>query len=247
VEEDRVLERLPLEAQSKLRAGPGASFSLRPDGIAVLVIDEFEDTQGTATLLANLPLVASSRGLVIDIRANGGGSTPVDLLQVLTREPIHGPLMRTTSYSAADRARGVLPGWTDAPPFQVPADPDHHVDVPVAVLTSARTFSAAEDFVALFNAMHRGITVGETTAGSTGQPLYFQLPGGGSARICTRNDRAPDGTVFEGVGLRPAIPVSPTAEGIRQGTDPVLERAARALLERLPNGATVVGAGIDGG
>lgn len=231
-EEERVLTRLTLEDQSKLRKAPKASFKVRPDGIAVLTIDEFEDTEGTKVLLANLPLVTSSKGLVIDIRANGGGSTPVDLLQVLARGPVHGAMVRTRSYIAADRARGVLPGWTDVAPFEVPADPGHHVDVPVAVLTSARTFSAAEDFVAEFDAMHRGITVGESTAGSTGQPLFFGLPGGGSARVCTRNDRASDGTVFEGSGLRPTIPVSPTVESIRQGTDIILDRAAAALLKR---------------
>ena len=229
-EEERALTRLTLADQMKLKKAPKASFRMRPDGIAVLTIDEFEDTEGTKALLANMPAVTSSKGLVIDVRANGGGSTPVDLLQVLAREQIRGAMVRTRSYVAADRARGVLPGWTDVPPFEAPADPDHHVDVPVAVLTSARTFSAAEDFVAMFDAMHRGITVGETTAGSTGQPLFFQLPGGGSARVCTRNDRASDGTAFEGVGLRPTISVSPTVESFRQGTDIAVERAAIALL-----------------
>jgi C-terminal processing protease CtpA/Prc len=228
-EEERVLTRLTSKEQSTFGKA-ATSFKVRPDGIAVLTINEFEDTEGTKLLLANLPQVNSSKGLVIDIRANGGGSTPVDLLQTLTREPIRGPMMRTRNYMAADRARGVLPGWTDAPPFEVPADPEHHVDVPVAVLTSARTFSAAEDFVAMFDAMHRGITVGETTAGSTGQPLSFQLPGGGSARVCTRNDRASDGTVFEGVGLRPTLSVPLTVKSIRQGKDIALERAAGALL-----------------
>ena len=227
--EERVLTRLTLEDQSKLKK-VGASFKMRPEGIAVLTIDEFDDTEGTKALLANMAIVNSSKGLIIDVRANGGGSTPVDLLQVLTREPIRGPMMRTRSYVAADRARGVLPGWTDIAPFEVPADPAQHVDVPVAVLTSARTFSAAEDFVAAFNAMHRGITVGEATAGSTGQPMFFQLPGGGSARVCTRNDRASDGTVFEGVGLRPDISASPTIESIRRRRDIVLERAVAALL-----------------
>jgi len=123
----------------------------------------------------------------------------------------------------------VLIAW-QARGGSVPADAEHHVDVPVAVLTSARTFSAAEDFVAAFNAMHRGITVGEATAGSTGQPLFFQLPGGGSARVCTRNDRGPDGAVFEGLGLRPTIFVSPTIDSVRQGKDVAMERAVAALV-----------------
>ncbi|MGA7155810.1 MAG: S41 family peptidase [Acidobacteriaceae bacterium] len=230
IEHDRVLTRLTLDDETKIRKAPKASFHLQPDGIAVLAINEFEDTEGTKVLLANLPLIASSKGLVIDVRANGGGSTPIDLLQVLAREPVRGAMIQTRTYIAADRAKGVLPGWTDVPPFEVPPDPDHHVDVPVAVLTSARTFSAAEDFVAAFDAMHRGITVGEPTAGSTGQPLFFQLPGGGSARVCTRNDRAPDGTVFEGIGLRPTLLISPTIASIRQGKDIALERASSALL-----------------
>jgi len=228
-QEERLLTRLTLKEQSKL--GKSANpFKMRSDGIAVLTIDEFEDTEGTKALLANLPAINASKGLVIDVRANGGGSTPVDLLQVLASKPIPGPMMRTRSYMASDRARGVLPGWTDLAPFEVPADPAHHVNVPVAVLTSAKTFSAAEDFVAAFDAMHRGITVGETTAGSTGQPLPFHLPGGGSGRVCTRNDRASDGTVFEGVGLHPTISISPTIKSIQGSKDVVLERAAGALL-----------------
>jgi C-terminal processing protease CtpA/Prc len=229
-EEEREVTRLSMQEQSKLRNSRKVAFNLRRDGIAVLTIDEFEDTDGTKLLLENLPLVASSKGLVIDVRANGGGSTPIDLLQVLSRKAVRGAWVETRSYNAANRSKGVLPGRTDYPPFEVPADPAHHIDVPVAVLTSARTFSAAEDFVAAFHAMQRGITVGETTAGSTGQPLFFQLPGGGSARVCTRNDRASDGTAFEGIGLRPSISISPTAESIRNGSDPVLERAALALL-----------------
>jgi C-terminal processing protease CtpA/Prc len=48
--------------------------------------------------------------------------------------------------------------------------------------------------------------------------------------VCTRNDRGPDGAVFEGVGLQPTIPISPTIESLRQGKDVVLDRAAAALL-----------------
>jgi C-terminal processing protease CtpA/Prc len=188
----RILKRLTISERRKLRHVEGASFMLRRDGMAVLTINEFEDTKGIKLLLANLPQVESAKGLIIDVRANGGGSTPFDLLQILAEKPIPGPLQRTRSYQAVDRARGMLPGWSDLPTEQIPADKLHHVDVPVAVLTSAMTFSAAEDFVAAFAAMHRGITVGEKTGCSTGQPLIFHLPGGGTARVCTKNDRAGD-------------------------------------------------------
>lgn len=228
----RTLSRLPISQRRKLRhVEESARFALRPDGIAVLTIDEFEDAKGAKLLLDNLPRVNSAKGLIIDVRANGGGSTPVGLLQILAQKPVPGALQRTRSYRAVDRPWGLLPGWADLPTEQIPFDKEHHVDVPVAVLTSAMTFSAAEDFVAAFDAMHRGITVGETTGGSTGQPLSFHLPGGGSARVCTKDDRAGDGTVFEGVGLVPTIPISPTLASIRSGNDLALDRAAVALHE----------------
>jgi C-terminal processing protease CtpA/Prc len=226
----RTLKRLPISERTKFRHIEGATFVLRGDGIAVLTVNEFEDAKGTKLLLTNLPQVESAKGLIIDVRANGGGNTPFDLLQILARGPIPGALQRTRSYRAVDRPWGILPGWSDLPTEQTPADQVHHVDVPVAVLTSAMTFSAAEDFVAAFAAMHRGIIVGEKTGGSTGQPLFFHLPGGGTARVCTKNDRAGDGTVFEGIGLVPTVPVSPTVADVRSGADVVMDRAVAVLL-----------------
>jgi hypothetical protein len=75
-EVERVLTRLRLEEQAKLKKAPNASVNMRSDGIAVLTIDEFEDTEGTKALLANLPLVTSSKGLIIDVRANGAAVRP---------------------------------------------------------------------------------------------------------------------------------------------------------------------------
>lgn len=196
----------------------------------MLTVNEFEDKKGVQLLIEKLAEVRGARGLIIDVRANGGGDTPMDLLQILARAPVPSAMQRTRLYRAVDRARGIMPGWADLPTWEDLPNLTQHVDVPVAVLTSAMTFSAAEDFAAGFNAMHRGITVGEPTGGSTGQPLSVSLPGGGSARICTKNDRGGDGTVFEGTGLVPTIAVSPTLESIRAGTDPVMERAAAALL-----------------
>ncbi len=78
--------------------------------------------------------------------------------------------------------------------------------------------------------MKRGLIVGEATGGSTGQPLVFKLPGGGSARICVKRDTYPDGHAFVGKGIPPGIEVKITVADIRAGKDPVFERAVRELL-----------------
>ena len=97
------------------------------------------------------------------------------------------------------------------------------------MLISPRTYSAGEDMVVMFAQAHRGSTIGESTGGSTGQPLMFKLPGGGAARVCTKHDSFADGREFVGVGIEPDIPVRPSREDIIAGRDPVLETAIQSL------------------
>ncbi|WP_051891194.1 S41 family peptidase [Chryseobacterium sp. JM1] len=82
-------------------------------------------------------------------------------------------------------------------------EPVEKLNVPTVVLTSVLTASAAEDFlIYLYN--QKNITrVGEYSNGSTGQPLQIELPGNGSAIICTKKVTLPDGEEFIGVGIKP--------------------------------------------
>jgi C-terminal processing protease CtpA/Prc len=109
---------------------------------------------------------------------------------------------------------------------------------PVVVLVGPRTLSAAEDFLIPLHASHRATLVGQRTAGSTGQPLIIMLPGGGGAAICTKWDSYPDGREFVGVGIDPDVEVYPTQAEVAAGLwsggkDPVLERGAAVLREKL--------------
>jgi C-terminal processing protease CtpA/Prc len=99
----------------------------------------------------------------------------------------------------------------------------------VVLLTGPRTFSAAEDLAAVFQTEGRGKILGETTGGSTGQPLIFPLPGGGWANICAKRDRMADGREFVGYGIQPDVVIRPTVADVRAGRDPVLETAMAEL------------------
>lgn len=100
---------------------------------------------------------------------------------------------------------------------------------PFVVLSSPRTFSAAEDFLVAFKPTKRGLIIGEPSGGSTGQPLNITLPGGGMARICSKHDTFADGTEFVGVGVIPNILVSPKVTDFTKGKDAVLERAVEEI------------------
>ena len=102
---------------------------------------------------------------------------------------------------------------------------------PCAVLTSRRTVSAAEDFLAMLRCNHRAAVIGAPTCGTTGTPMLLKLRCGGSARICSVGYQLLDGTAFLGLGIQPDIPIEPTPEDILTGKDPVLDAAVSQLTE----------------
>ena len=105
----------------------------------------------------------------------------------------------------------------------------------MALLTDVFTMSTAENFVVALKDAQRAVLVGRPTAGSSGNPLYFAMRGGG-ARFSTGDFRRNDGTPLEGVGLHPHIPVELTREGVIRGEDPDITAAENYLLTR--NGDT---------
>jgi len=210
------------------------AFRMLPGAVAYFALDHFEDDAGVKAFVAALPRIIDAKALVIDVRNNGGGSSAfgTELLGYLSAQAV--PVM--PQYVRVDaphmRAQGDTLFWR---PVNGSGSVDTRQAQPrifqgkVAVLTGARTFSAGEDFVLGFRALGRGVTVGGATGGSTGQPLYMQLPGGGTARICVKRDLTADGKDFVGKGIEPDVEVPETVEGVRAGRDAVLERALAVL------------------
>ncbi len=216
------------------KRSPKPVFRDLGNGVAYLNVDQFENDATVKAFEAAWSNISKSKGLVLDLRDNGGGSTKYGLriLSYLSLEPIPATLPRERDYTPTHRAQGGgRMDWTalDHAPYK--ASRKEVFTGPVAVLIGPRTFSAGEDFVASFDMMHRGVLVGEPTGGSTGQPLRFKLPGGGFARICVKRDEYPDGREFVGKGIAPNLVVHETIADVRAGRDPVLARAKTELLK----------------
>jgi C-terminal processing protease CtpA/Prc len=206
-------------------------FKMLADNIAYLAINEFGNDLGAKTMRENFASITQAKGLILDLRQNQGGNNENgwDILRMLTDRPFQSTSWRTLDYKPAYRVWHRGPGWWSDFDNEVGPDPAYFYSKPVILLIGATTYSAAEDFVVAFDAMHRGTLVGETTGGSTGDNLVFGLPGGGSARICTKVAFYPNGRLFEGIGVPPQVKVSPTVSDIRQGRDAALERAIAIL------------------
>ncbi|RUL61653.1 hypothetical protein EKH79_17945 [Dyella dinghuensis] len=204
--------------------------------IAYLAVNEFGDDAGVKAFEQHLPEILHAKGLIIDVRRNGGGSTQngAAILSYLDKKPI--PLSAAVSmdYVPVFRAwQGPYVLWKPVGPAQpYSVERKQHYEGPVAVLIGPYTFSAAEDFVVSFDSMKRGTLLGEATGGSTGQPLTIDLPGGGKGWICSKNDTYPDGRVFVGKGISPAMIIKPTVEDVRNNRDPVIDGATELLRKR---------------
>lgn len=223
---------LSREPDAAVRIRPKVEWRMLPGGIAYLAVNEFEDDAGPRAFAEHLPRILAAKGLILDVRHNGGGSASygLDILSYLSDQPIQEEARRSLEYVPVFRAwNGSYVAWRTLASRSFERPHEAHFRGPVAVLAGPRTFSAGEDFVVSFKLMRRGLLIGEATGGSTGQPLQFELPGGGHARICAKRDTWPDGTEFVGQGIAPSLRVAPTIGDVRAGRDPVVERAAAAL------------------
>lgn len=228
------LRQVSLSRETDPAAKPAPSFEWRmlPGNVAYLAVNELEDDDGLKAFERALPEILRAKGLVLDLRRNTGGSDAIgaQILSYLTDQPMRGNRARSIDYVPVMRAdEGPYVAWKTMGQGAFQMDRAQRYRGPVVLLIGPRTFSAAEDFVAAFRALKRGVLIGEATGGSTGEPLAFSLPGGGWARICAKRDTDPDGGEFIGKGIAPSIEVAPTVQDIRAGRDPVVARALALL------------------
>lgn len=236
--EDGVVDDVEVERESRAAAGmrlfakPRLEFEILEDNVGYLRLDTFANSTVAKQFARIFPKILQTDALIIDLRENGGGNSGIgrDIMTYFSREPFETTRWHTLQYRPAMRAWGRQPitRYSQGPQLYG-KQRETTYDNPIALLIGPRTFSAAEDMAAVFDQLDRGKMIGEPTGGSTGQPLMFDLPGGGRARVCTKHDLYADGTRFVGVGIQPDVVVHQTIEDLRKGVDTVL----RVALEQL--------------
>ena len=200
-------------------------------GFSYLMVRSFGRESYIADIDRHVENINKSKGLIIDLRHNGGGSTTVAwyLQSLLTPMGVDTFLNFAWQTRINDGVKKANSNWKEeykpyynhtalryAEPYKV-AIPDtiERIKVPVVVLIGRYTFSAAEDFlVNMYEVPGRPMLIGEETGGSTGSPLVVEgLPHGGYARICTRRVCFPySGKPFVNKGIAPDLIVLETIE-----------------------------------
>jgi C-terminal processing protease CtpA/Prc len=221
-----LIKSIPRSGYAKLKPVPAMEFK-EIDHIGYLNINNFEDEKIIKQFDSLYSQIAATKGLIIDVRSNSGGNSYIgqEILSRLTDKPFD---LFAYKYARYD-SKGSEPFWSNQPLAKAYPNKTIYYNKPVVMLVSTVTYSAAEDFVVAFDYMKRGKLIGQTTGGSTGQPIGFSLPGGGTARICGKRETYPDGKEFVDIGIKPDITIDKTVDDLYKGKDSVLRKALEML------------------
>jgi len=173
----------------------------------------------------------SLKGVILDLRYNMGGddSNAYPIVSRLIDHPVIGSMWSTREYLPAFASWGQPEKSYQGDTVKIEPSSRKQYAGPLIVLTGPNTMSTSEDFLVPLDYSGRVLLIGETTAGTTGNPVNVRLPGGAILRVCSKRDSYPDGRQFVGRGIEPDIMVHPSVAGIRANRDEALEKAVEVF------------------
>lgn len=210
-------EDIPMEITRRQVVVPMVVSKVYDGSVGYMLIKEFNNnTPDQFSKALDKLLEQDVKALVFDVRSNPGGTVAsvAAMLDVLLPE---GDIV-TATYS--DGSTEIL-AVSDA----------SYIDLPIVVLTNAKTASAAELFAQAIKDFGRGYTVGTTTYGKGVMQTIHQLRDGSALDVTTAHFNPPSGINFNGVGVKPDYEVALTADQekiyyeLDEFSDPQLKKA----------------------
>ena len=210
--------------------------SITSDNLCVIVIQTFENNNLPVQFYNILHQIKNCKGFLIDVRWNGGGnSSNADaVVQAFINGSFENSRHKIPIYKGIYKAWGREYRIMEEETFSTKiSECPLFIESPVVILENADTGSAAEDFIIAFDNINRATIVGTPSYGSTGQPLFIELPGGGSFRICTRWCLYPNGKEFINKGVIPHIFADLSLNDYKNNFDSVFEKGLNILREKI--------------
>ena len=207
------------------RIAASLKYRVLDDQVGYVRCASFASGFGEGNLDQVMLYLAPCRGLIIDLRGNGGGMiTAAEQLasRFTNRKTLVGYMQHKTGKGHSDfssrQAQYIFPSaglrWQKQ----------------VVVLTNRSVYSAANEFVKYMHCFDHVKIVGDTTGGGAGMPFNGELPSGWSIRFsaCPMFDAQGNSTEF---GIAPDHAVALRAVDEARGQDTLIEYARQLFLQ----------------
>ena len=217
------LERIYLGTDYRIAAG--MKYKIFDDNIGYIRYESFNNGVGSGNLTEVLNYLMLCRGLIIDIRNNGGGDlTNVEKIasRFTNERVLVGYIQHKTGPGHSD--------FSELEPRYLDPAASLRWQKRVIVLTNHRVFSAANEFTMYMKALPNVRVIGDVTGGGAGLPFSSSLPNGWVVRFSAvpMYDANHHSTEF---GIIPDLYVPLREEYALRGKDTIIE-VARKLLSQ---------------
>lgn len=202
----------------------GLKFVILDDNIAYVRCESFEKSIGEGNLSHMLNIICMCRGLILDVRGNGGG-------QLTTAHRLASRFIdekKLIGYVCHKTGKGHNDFSTPIAEYLEPYD-GLRWNKPSVILTNRGCFSATNDFVKCVKGAPNVTIIGDRTGGGSGMPFHSEIPNGWSVRYSAvvYYDKDMKHTEF---GIEPDIPLQTSGAETLHGKDTYIEYARRYLI-----------------
>ncbi|MGN0281168.1 MAG: S41 family peptidase [Prevotella sp.] len=217
------LQRRYLGTDYKIAAG--MKYRILDDNIGYVYYGSFSTGIGEGNLDEVLMSLMLCKGLIIDIRDNGGGYLNYAerlASRFFTERKLVGYIQHKTGK-----------GHTDFSPMEEQwLEPSANLRwyKPVCLLTNRSVYSAANEFVKYMSVLPNVTIVGDKTGGGGGMPMSSQLPNGWIVRYSAIPSYDSQGNDIE-FGIDPDVPAALDDADFLRGEDTIIETARRILRQ----------------
>ena len=201
----------------------GLHYRVLDDNIGYIRCASFETPIGEGNLDEMLSYLLFCRGLIIDIRNNGGGNLTV--AERLAGRFVHEKTLVGYMQHKTGKGHQDFSGLEE-----IYLEPSSNVrwNKKVCVLVNRSVFSAANEFAVMMHCLPNVTLIGDHTGGGSGLPMSNSLPNGWSVRFsaCPMYDNNKQQTEL---GIEPDIAVALSKASMDENKDDIIE-AARKII-----------------
>jgi hypothetical protein len=212
----------------KLHEAGRLQWAVTPDKIGFLAIYGWSDQRIPALCHQVLEEMRGTRGLIVDVRLNGGGSEDL-------AEEVAGRFLEKQFVYAFSQFRNGPSHTNLTAKLERSVSPKGPwvYDRPVVLLIGQKCMSSNESFIAMMSGARQVTIMGDHTCGSSGNPEIIHLPLEITVSVPRWIDYLPDGTPLDQRGFQPQIVFDPSP-GAFDGLRDDLLTAALARLRSAP-------------